>query len=102
MITAAHVIAFAEDAQAARAFFRDVLDLPSVDAGDNWLIFALPPAELAVHPGPGWGQSGGAHRVFLMCDDIESTVAELQTRGVEFTGEIERQDWGLLAMMLVP
>jgi catechol 2,3-dioxygenase-like lactoylglutathione lyase family enzyme len=102
MITAAHVIAFAEDAEATRAFFRDVLELDSVDAGDGWLIYALPPAELAVHPGSGWGQPEGGDRLFLMCDEIESTVADLEAKGVEFTGGIVEQDWGLLTTMVVP
>jgi catechol 2,3-dioxygenase-like lactoylglutathione lyase family enzyme len=102
MITAAHLIAFAGDADAARAFFRDVLELPSVDAGDGWLIFALPPAELAVHPGQGWGEAEGGHRLFLICDEIEGTVAELERKGVEFSTPITREDWGLLATMVVP
>jgi catechol 2,3-dioxygenase-like lactoylglutathione lyase family enzyme len=102
MITAAHLIAFAGDADAARTFFRDVLELPSVDAGDGWLIFALPPAELAVHPGQGWGEAEGGHRLFLICDEIEGTVAELERKGVEFSTPITREDWGLLATMVVP
>jgi catechol 2,3-dioxygenase-like lactoylglutathione lyase family enzyme len=102
MITAVHAIAFAADPEAARAFFRDVLELESVDAGGGWPIFALPPAELAVHPGAGWGQAEGGHRLFLMCDEIESTVAELQAKGVEFAGEIVEEDWGRLATMIVP
>ena len=102
MITAAHAIAFAHDAEAARSFFRDVLELDCVDAGGGWLIFALPPAELAVHPGSGWGQAEGGHRLFLICDEIESTVAELRAKGVEFTGGITEEDWGRLATMIVP
>ena len=102
MITAAHLIAFADDADAARAFLRDVLELPSVDAGDGWLIFAMPPAELAVHPGGGWGETEGAQKLFLICDDIERTVAELRDKGVEFTGEISREDWGLVTLLKVP
>jgi catechol 2,3-dioxygenase-like lactoylglutathione lyase family enzyme len=102
VITAAHVIAFAEDAEAARDFFRETLELPSVDAGGGWLIFALPPAELAVHPGGGWGEGQGGHRLFLICDEIERTVAELKEKGVEFTGGIEEEDWGLLATLVVP
>jgi catechol 2,3-dioxygenase-like lactoylglutathione lyase family enzyme len=102
MITAAHAIAFAEDAEAARTFFADVLELPSVDAGDGWLIFALPPAELAVHPGAGWNEREGGHRLFLVCDDIERTVAELKAKGVEFTTGIVDEGWGLLTTMSVP
>ncbi len=102
MITAAHLIAFAGDADAARAFFRDVLELPSVDAGDGWPIFALPPTEVAVHPGEGWGQPEGGHRLFLVCDEIESTVAELKQKGVEFTTGVIEEDWGRLATLVVP
>ena len=102
MVIGAHLIAFAGDADAARAFFRDVLELPSVDAGGGWLIFALPPAELAVHPGEGWGQGEGGHRLFLLCDEIESTVTELEAKGVRFSGPITDEDWGRLAMMVVP
>ena len=102
MITAAHVIAFADDAEAARGFFRDVLELPAVDAGEGWLIFAMPPTELAVHPGAGWGDREGGQRLFLVCDEIERTVAELRGRGVEFTTEIADEGWGLLAMLKVP
>ena len=102
MLIAAHLIAFADDADAARRFFSDVLELPSVDGGDGWLIFAMPPTELAVHPGSGWGEREGAHRLFLVCDDIESTVAELRERGVEFTDEVTREEWGLVTMLKVP
>jgi catechol 2,3-dioxygenase-like lactoylglutathione lyase family enzyme len=102
MLIAAHLIAFADDAGAARRFFSDVLGLPSVDAGGGWPIFAMPPTELAVHPGGGWGEREGAHRLFLVCDDIESTVAELTEKGVEFTDDITREDWGLVTMLKVP
>ena len=102
MITAAHAIVFAEDAEAARAFFRDVLGLPSVDAGGGWLIFAMPPTELAVHPGAGWGQSEGGHQLFLMCDDVERTVEELKSKGVEFTAPIEDEEFGRLTSLKVP
>jgi catechol 2,3-dioxygenase-like lactoylglutathione lyase family enzyme len=102
MLIAAHVIAFAADADAARAFFADVLELPSVDAGGGWPIFALPPTELAVHPGAGWGEREGGHRLFLVCDDIERTVAELNEKGVEFTNGISTEDWGLVTTLRVP
>jgi catechol 2,3-dioxygenase-like lactoylglutathione lyase family enzyme len=102
VITGAHLIAFAEDADAARTFFAEVLGFSSVDAGDGWLIFALPPAELAVHPGGGWAEREGGHRLFLICDEIERTVAELRAKGVEFTGEIVDEGWGLLVTLVVP
>ena len=76
MITGAHAIVFAEDPEAARAFFDDTLGLRAVDAGGGWLIFALPPAELACHPTA--PEDSGRHELFLMCDDIEATVAELE------------------------
>ena len=79
MIHAVHATVFSRDAEATRAFFRDVLELDSVDAGGGWLIFALPPAELGVHPTDGEPQ----HELYLMCDDIEATVADLQAKGLE-------------------
>jgi catechol 2,3-dioxygenase-like lactoylglutathione lyase family enzyme len=93
VIAGAHTIIFAEDAERARAFLRDVLGLPSVDAGDGWLIFASPPAELAVHPGPGWGREPGEHELFLMCHDIERTVEELERKQVEFVAPITDQGY---------
>jgi hypothetical protein len=92
MITGAHAIVFSEDADADRAFFRDVLHFDHVDAGGGWLIFALPPAELAVHPGP------DDHQLYLMCDDIQATVDEI---GVE-TAPITDQGWGLLTTLKLP
>ncbi len=73
MIYGAHVVLYSADAEADRAFFRDVLEYPSVDAGHNWLIFALPPAELAVHQ----TESDGGHELFLMCDDVEASGGTL-------------------------
>jgi catechol 2,3-dioxygenase-like lactoylglutathione lyase family enzyme len=102
VITGAHVTIFAEDAESARAFFRDVLGFPHVDAGDGWLIFATPPAEIGIHPGAGWGQSEGQHQLFLMCDDIERTVEELKEKGVEFTGPVTDEGFGLMAQLKVP
>src|SRR5205814_2879900 len=77
VITGMHAIVFSPDAVKVRAFFADVLNLPSADAGGGWLIFALPPAELAVHPADG----DGRHELYLMCDDIHTTLAELQAQG---------------------
>ncbi len=107
MITGTHAIIYAEDAERARAFFRDVLEMPYVDAHGGWLIFKLPPAELGVHPAgmagkPSTGAPSGHHELYLMCDDIEATVAELTTKGVEFTSPVEAQGFGLLTRLRVP
>ena len=98
MITGAHAIVYSSDADADRAFFRDVLGFPSVDAGGGWLIFALPPAELAAHP----ADPGGSHELYLMCDEIESTVAELRAKGVEFTAPVSDEGFGLLTSLKLP
>ena len=98
MITGLHAIVFSPDAMKLRAFFADVLNLPSADAGGGWLIFALPPAELAVHPAEGEGR----HELYLMCDDIRVTLAELQAKGVEVARDISDQGWGLLAAIRLP
>lgn len=98
MITGVHAIVYNEGAQQAREFLRDVLGWRSVDAGDGWLIFALPPAELAVHPTNG----SSHHELYLMCDDINGTVAELKDKGVEFTSPITDQGWGLLTAFALP
>ena len=80
VIAGAHTIIFAEHAERAREFLHDVLGFEGVDAGEGWLIFALPPGEVAVHPGSGWGRAPGHHALFLMCHDIEETVAGLSAR----------------------
>jgi len=98
MITGVHAIVYAENAEATRAFLRDVLELPSVDAGGGWLIFALPPAEIAAHP----ADDGGRHELYLMCDDIESTVAELEAKGVEFARDVSDEGFGLVTSLKVP
>jgi catechol 2,3-dioxygenase-like lactoylglutathione lyase family enzyme len=98
VITGMHAIVFSPDAEKVRAFFADVLDLPSVDAGGGWLIFALPPAELAVHPADG----GARHELYLMCDDINATLAELRGKGVEVSSEVSDLRWGLLATIRLP
>ena len=97
MIDAVHSILFARDADAVRAFLTDVLELESVDAGGGWLIFALPPAELAVHPG-----DEPRHELYLMTDDLEATLAKLRERGVEIASEPSDQGWGVLAHIEVP
>ena len=98
MITGAHAVLHSRDAEGLRAFLRDVLEFDGVDAGGGWLIFALPPAEVAAHP----SAEGGSHQLYLMCDDIEATMAELSAKGVEFAGPVEDVGWGLLTAMNVP
>src|SRR5437588_8801966 len=98
MIIGAHVLFYSEKPEADRAFFRDVLGLPSVDAGGGWLIFALPPAELGVHPIEGPPQ----HELYLMCDDIEATVEELKRKGVVFTKPIADERFGLATSFSIP
>jgi len=98
MITGVHAIMFGEDADAIRSFLRDTLDLEGVDAGDGWLIFKLPPAEVAAHPTEGTAM----HELYLMCDDIEATIAGLEAKGVEFAGPVSDEGWGLLTHLRVP
>ena len=100
MITGTHAIVFAQDAEAARGFFADVLDLHAVDAGGGWQIFALPPAELACHPTA--PDDSGRHELFLICDDVEATVADLEAKGVEFVTPISDQGFGRMTRMAVP
>lgn len=97
MITGAHAIIFAKDPEKVRAFLSEVLELPHVDAGDGWPIFALPPAELAAHP-----SDDQRHEMYLMCDDIRATVDELKTKGVKFTRPVTDAGWGLLTALEVP
>jgi hypothetical protein len=98
VINGVHAIIFSRDAEADRAFFRDVLDLSSIDAGGGWLIFSLPPAELAVHPTDG----DAHHELYLMCEDIHGTVEELGGKGIEFTREISDEGFGLMTALGLP
>jgi predicted enzyme related to lactoylglutathione lyase len=98
VINGVHAIVFSSQADSVRAFLRDVLGWPAVDAGEGWPIFALPPAELAVHP----ADDGGRHELYLMCDDIVSTLAELKSKGVEVTRDVADRGWGLLAGIGLP
>jgi hypothetical protein len=98
VITGVHAIVFSPEAEKVRVFFADVLELPSVDAGGGWLIFALPPAELAVHPADG----ATRHELYLMCDDIQATLADLRGKGVEVAQDVSDQGWGLLASVRLP
>lgn len=97
MITGIHALVYSKEADATRAFIRDVLQLPFVDAGRGWLIFAAPPTELAVHP-----SDENAHELYLLCDDIEATKAELETKGVNFIRPVTDQNWGLVTAIAIP
>lgn len=97
MIQGAHVILYSEDAEADRAFFRDVLGWAHVDAGGGWLIFALPPAELAMHP----VMERVCHELYLMCPDVEDFVADMTARGVACT-PVSEQPWGRLTTFTLP
>jgi catechol 2,3-dioxygenase-like lactoylglutathione lyase family enzyme len=98
MINGAHVILYSTDAEADRVFIRDMLGFAAVDAGGGWLIFKLPPAEIAVHP----ADELGKHEFYLMCDDIEKTLADLTGRGVTISHPLSDQGWGLLASIRLP
>ena len=98
MITGAHAIVFTTEADGARDFFRDKLGFSSVDAGGGWLIFALPPAELGIHP----SDAGSHQELYLLCDDIEATMEDLRAKGVEFTQPVSDQRWGLVTAMKIP
>jgi catechol 2,3-dioxygenase-like lactoylglutathione lyase family enzyme len=98
MINGAHVIVSSRDPDADRAFLRDALGFTGVDAGGGWLIFKLPPAEVAVHPADGETK----HEFYLMCDDIESLLAGLTTKGVEVARPVSDEGWGMLASIKLP
>lgn len=96
-ITGAHSILYSRDAEADRAFFRDVLKFPYVDVHDGWLIFGLPPAEVAVHP----GEENDVHEFYLMCDDVHAFVAEMKSKNVECS-ELHQERWGMLVQIPLP
>ena len=98
MIRGAHVILYSSDADADRAFLQDLLRLPTADAGGGWTILQLPPGEVAVHP----AEASGAVELYLVCDDIDESVADLGERGVIFDGPVSDQGWGRLTSIRLP
>jgi catechol 2,3-dioxygenase-like lactoylglutathione lyase family enzyme len=98
MITGAHVILYSSDAEADRAFLADLLGTPSVDAGGGWTILQLPPGEVAVHP----AESSGSVELYLVCDDVEATVADLDGRGIAVEEPVSDQGWGRLTSVRLP
>ncbi|MFU8853619.1 VOC family protein [Micromonospora sp. SL1-18] len=92
------MIIYSRDPEADRAFFQDALDYHHVDAGHGWLIFKLPPAELAMHPTEG----EPAHEIFLLCDDVAATMADLAAKGVKFTIPVTEERWGLRTALRLP
>ncbi|MFI6150733.1 VOC family protein [Streptomyces sp. NPDC051109] len=98
MISGAHVILYSQDAEADRAFIRDVLGFPGIDAGGGWLIFKLPPSEVAVHPADGPPR----HEFYLMCDDLDSQLDEFRAKGVEITRPVSEQRWGKMTAVRLP
>ncbi len=97
MINGAHVVLYSRDPAADRELFRDVLDFPSVDAGHGWLIFALPPAEIAFHP----AEKNDVHEFYFMCDDLKATMKSLREKNVE-CGQTKEERWGSLTEITLP
>ena len=97
MLIGAHSIIYSTSPDADRAFLRDVLTLPNVDVGGGWLIFGLPPAEVAVHP----SSQNGVHEFYLMCDDVEALVAEMKNRNIDCDA-VQSQGWGLITHVTLP
>jgi len=98
MVHGCHVIFYAKDADRVRGFFKEVLQLGSVDAGRGWLIFALPPAEFAVHPTEGKPH----YELYLMCDNIQDTMKDLQAKGTEFASPVKQEQWGASTAIKLP
>jgi catechol 2,3-dioxygenase-like lactoylglutathione lyase family enzyme len=96
MISGAHVVVYSKDAEADRGFFRDVLGFKSVDAGHGWLIFALPAAEAAFHPG-----KDDAHELYFLCEDLKAEMASLAKNGVKCS-KVQEERWGSITKMELP
>jgi hypothetical protein len=105
MFFGTHLLLYSHDAEADRAFLRDVLEIPAVDAGEGWLIFAMPPAEMGVHPGESQIEHAGANlaasTVYLMCRDLQSTMERLKTKGV-ICAAVQEADWGVVTSIPLP
>jgi hypothetical protein len=102
-ITGVHALLYTSEPEKLRAVLRDVFRWPYVDAGDGWLIFGLPPAELGVHPAEGPNYEGGMrHQLSLMCDDVQATSQELRDNGIDVLGEPEDEGWGITVMLALP
>lgn len=102
-ITGAHVLLYTSQPEALRDVFRDAFGFEHVDAGDGWLIFGLPPAELGIHPAEGPTFEGGIrHQLTFMCDDITATIDQLRRNGIEARGEPEDEGWGITTTLVLP
>ena len=102
-VTGAHALLYTSEPEAVRAIFRDAFGWKHVDAGDGWLIFTLPPAELGVHPAEGPMHEGGMrHQLSLMCDDINATTRDLRSKGVDVKGDPKNEGWGITVMLGLP
>ena len=97
MINGAHAIIYSTNPDADRTFLRDVLKLTHVDVGHGWLIFGLPPSEVAVHP----AEANGRHELYLMCDDVQAFVADMKAQQIA-CGEIQNQGWGMVTQLTLP
>jgi predicted enzyme related to lactoylglutathione lyase len=101
-IIGAHVLLYSPEAEKVRAVFRDVFGFRHIDAGEGWLIFALPPAELGIHPAEGEGAEAVQHSLSFICDDIQATVRELRARGIAVQGEPQDHGYGIVVMVTLP
>ena len=97
MINGMHAVVFTKNAAADRAFLRDILSLPNIDAGNGWLIFGLPPSEIAFHP----GEQNDRHELYFMCDDVEAFIKKMREEGIA-CGSIKDEGWGLLSDLTLP
>ena len=102
-IIGTHALLYTSEPDAVREIFRDVLGFDFIDVGHDWLIFALPPAELGVHPGEGpTFDAGVRHQLSFMCDDLDATIEELRAKGIEIQGEPQNERWGITTTMVLP